>query len=157
MSGFEVLERQNAHDVSKARKERHSRPIERASTPENARKKPSTARFLDDRIHPPRSSSSTTSSLFTREREREKIPRIKHQKKERENRNAHQKRRTPARYLSRNYFPWLKTCSFVRSTRLERERNVGYQKSGGGGAFFCACRRRKGRRFSLFAKKRQER
>ena len=39
-------------------------------------------------------------------------------------RNAHQKRRTLARYLSRNYFPWLKTCSFVRSTRLKRERNV---------------------------------
>ena len=72
VSGFEVLERHNARDVSKARKERHSRPIERASTPENARKKPSTARFLDDRIHPPRSSSSTTSSLFTRERERER-------------------------------------------------------------------------------------
>ena len=39
-------------------------------------------------------------------------------------RNAHQKWRTLARYLSRNYFPWLKTCSFVRSTRLKRERNV---------------------------------
>lgn len=39
-------------------------------------------------------------------------------------RNAHQKWRTLARYLSRSYFPWLKTCSFVRSTRLKRERNV---------------------------------
>lgn len=67
--------------------------------------------------------------LRAREREREKIPRIKHaKKKERENRNAHQMRRTPARYLSRNYFPRLKTCSFVRSTRLKRERNVGCQK-----------------------------
>lgn len=142
VSGFEVLERQNARDVSKARKERHSRPIERASTPENARKKASTARFLDDRIHPPCSSSSTTSSLFTRARE--KIPRIKHRpgthtkKKERENRNAHQKRRTPARYLSRNYFPWLKTCSFVRSTRLKRERNVaGTNKISGGKRWWC--------------------
>ena len=92
--------------------------------------------------------------LRAREREREKIPRIKHaKKKERENRNAHQMRRTPARYLSRNYFPRLKTCSFVRSTRLKRERNVGCQKkSGGGGAFFYARRRRKGRRFSLFYK-----
>ena len=95
---------------------------------------------------------------FLRASEREKIPRIKHQKKERENRNAHQKRRTPARYLSRNYFPWLKTCSFVRSTRLKRERNVGYQKKRRWQKvvpFFCVRRRRKGRRFSLFAKKRQ--
>ena len=76
---------------------------------------------------------------FLRAREREKIPRIKHaKKKERENRNAHQKRRTPARYLSRNYFPWLKTCSFVRSTRLKRERNVaGTNKISGGKRWWC--------------------
>ena len=67
-------------------------------------------------------------TFYAREREnsKDKTPTgdTHTKKKERENRNAHQKRRTPARYLSRNYFPWLKTCSFVRSTRLKRERNV---------------------------------
>ena len=102
-------------------------------------------------------------TFYAREREnsKDKTPTgdTHTQKKERENRNAHQKRRTPARYLSRNYFPWLKTCSFVRSTRLKRERNVGYQKKRWQKVvpFFCVRRRRKGRRFSLFAKKRQER
>lgn len=81
-------------------------------------------------------------TFYAREREnsKDKTPTgdTHTQKKERENRNAHQKRRTPARYLSRNYFPWLKTCSFVRSTRLKRERNVaGTNKISGGKRWWC--------------------
>ena len=86
VSGFEVLERQNARDVSKARKERHSRPIERASRPENARKKTSTARLIDDRFHPPFFSSSTIVTLRARlqkARERKHRPGTQ-KKKERE-------------------------------------------------------------------------
>ena len=59
VSGLRFLEQNDeCARCLKARKERHSRPIERASRPENARKKTSTARLIDDRFHPPFSSST---------------------------------------------------------------------------------------------------